>query len=456
MTKKSKKRVFIKRLGCPKLDVDIDYLEGGFVNREVQLTRDPDEADAVLISTCAFIEPAKIEAIDTILEAVRWKEEQKNRKVYVTGCMPERYPTELAKEIPEVDGWYGFGKWRNILEELAGADPQLEDTSVCQPSSRMAGKIPDAVERLLSRERVSSSDYHAFVKISEGCNRHCAYCAIPKIRGPYKSRPEKDILREIERLLDLGTKEIILIGQEVNSYGKDLSGRESIEKLLPEVGELIHKKLPDGWLRVLYTHPPLFNEAFITALRDTPNLVPYLDFPIEHADDTVLKAMGRRTTWKQMRHWIERLREEIPGIVLRTSVIVGHPGEGAKQFENLLERLNEAAIERVGIFRFSPEEDTPAAMMDPVDEGELDSREAEAQSLSYELSENWYQSCIGRDSIMLVESIDELGRLTGRSVWDAPEIDGDALLHGSVQPGHFVNGRIIDASPYTLEFSDGT
>jgi ribosomal protein S12 methylthiotransferase len=304
------------------------------------------------------------------------------------------------------------------------------------------------LEEMLSRLRRSDEQLVAYLKIAEGCDRRCAYCAIPDIRGPYQSRRPGSVLSEASRLLATGARELIVTAQEVNSWGRDLPGEERIETLLPRLGEMAAGA--GAWLRVLYTHPPLFTEEFIRALAETPALTPYLDFPIEHADDGVLKAMGRATTWDRMARWIDRLRGSIDGIALRTSVIVGHPGEGPGEFATLLERLDEVRFERLGVFRFSPEEGTRAEKHPAPSEEEAVRRELEVQELALEHAEVWYESRIGRRAEMLVETAGEDGIVRGRSVWDSPDIDGEAVYLGEAAPGDFVTGRVTAAEPHLM------
>lgn len=441
------RRVYLHRLGCPKLDVDNDLVEGGIGKLGARLVDSSDDADTVIVSTCAFIGDAQQEAVEAMLEAVAWKELDSSRMVYVTGCMPARYRTELAKEVPEVDGWFGSGETAELLRSIDATEAgKLLNETTSKPSDH-PGRYNRDLEDVLAALRRVEGKTTAYLKIAEGCNRRCAYCAIPTIRGPYQSRRPGSILSEANRLLMQGVREIIVTAEEVNSWGRDLGDGSTIETLLPKLGEEVAKK--DGWLRVLYTHPPLFNESFVRALADTPALVPYLDFPIEHADDRVLKAMGRGTTWDFMQRWIDLLRETIDGIALRTSVIVGHPGEGEAEFATLLERLDAARFDRLGVFRYSPEEGTRASLKDAVSEDEALARADEVMELALDHATDWYASRIGQEVDVLLETIEEK-TLLGRSVWDAPDVDGDVLWSGEGSPGDIRRGIVTDAEPFVL------
>ncbi len=442
MKSSSSKSVYIHRLGCPKVEADLDGLHSLLASNRIEVQDEAESADIAIISSCAFILDSRSEAIDAILEAVSWKAERPDRQIFVTGCLPIHYRDELAAEIPEVDGWYQFNEWQMLLNRIAAASDQ--DNTV---AGIHCGQVTPLVETGIAKHRHGLGPFHAYLRISEGCNRRCSYCAIPSMRGPYRSKPEQLVLTEAKQLLASGVKELILVAQEVNSYGKDLEQASSIERLLGELGNELEKVQGKRWLRILYTHPPLMTEPFIKALAGTPGLVPYLDFPIEHADDTVLKAMRRGTTWAKMRGWIDLLRDSIPDIALRTSIIVGHPGEGPQEFDTLLNRLEEARFERLGVFRYSPEENTFATTQEAPDEDEAFEREAEVLALTEELAEQWYQSRIGKRTEVLIESV-EGTELSGRTVWDAPDIDGDAIILSRGKPGDMVTGIITEAEPY--------
>ncbi len=443
--KKTLKKIYCIQLGCPKLEVDQEYMNGGLIRHGVDFVDSADEADAVIVSTCGFIDDARREAVDSILEAISWKEEDNKRQVFVTGCMAARYRDELISELPEVDGVFAFNEWNQALSMMSGQSFSVVHST---SGSIHPGKIPPDLEHELFTTRQQMDQSYAYVKIAEGCNRRCSYCAIPDIRGPYQSRPFADVIEEVDRILNQGIREVILIGQEINSYGKDLGGSVSIETLLEHVGAKIENE--KGWLRLLYTHPPLFTDQFVRAISETPALVPYLDFPIEHADDSVLKVMGRGTTWKRMRHWIERLRESIPDIALRTSVIVGHPGEGTKEFENLLRRLEEVKFARLGVFRYSPEEGTRGFAMDAPSSEEAAIREDEIHSLIIDQADQWYESKIGQTVDIIIDSNGSGTDLVGRTVWDAPEIDGEVQLQGNYNTGTIIKSKLVDGEPYVF------
>jgi ribosomal protein S12 methylthiotransferase len=444
--------IYLHRLGCSKLDVDHDLLSAGLRERGGRFVDAADDADTVIISTCAFIGDARAEAVEAMLEGAQWRDQDFQRKLYVTGCLPARYRDTLANDLPEVDGWYGPGEFDRLLTDL---DPDSPLTSDDEPGETPhPGRMNRSLSNVLGNLREVDEGVVAYLKIAEGCDRRCAYCAIPNIRGPYTSRRPGSILSETSRLLAGGAKEIIVTAQEINSYGRDLKDGTAIHHLLPRMGKLVADA--GGWLRVLYTHPPLFDEEFVLALADTPALTPYLDYPVEHTDDSVLRSMGRATTWDAMKHWIDRLRETIVDIALRTSIIVGHPGEGPEEFATLIERLDDVRFERLGVFRYSPEEGTRSLRLDAPSEDEAIQREQVVQELAFEHADAWYESKIGQSCDVLVERIDEeSGRSTGRTVWDAPDIDGEVELSEHVDPGTIVRGTIRAGEPYLFSFEPG-
>lgn len=445
------KNIYLHRLGCPKLDVDNDLLTGGLKESGYRFVDGAEEADTVIISTCAFIGDARAEAVEAMLEGAQWKADDPRRTLYVTGCLPARYSDTLKRDLPEVDGWYGPGQSDTLLRVFRSPlASDLDNLNVNESEEKPhPGRMSARLQDLLGQLRMVDEGVTAYLKIAEGCDRRCAYCAIPDIRGPYTSRRPGSILSEASRLLASGARELIVTAQEINSYGRDLGADVTIESLLPRLGELVARE--DGWLRVLYTHPPLFTESFVRALAETPAMTPYLDFPIEHADDSLLRSMGRGTTWSAMQRWIDLLRETVEDIALRTSVIVGHPGEGPREFATLLERLEETGFERLGVFRYSPEEGTRAAKREAPDEDEAVRRELEVQELALEQAQNWYEGRVGKQARVLVERVDETGQAIGRTQWDAPDIDGDALLTADATPGTFVRGRIVAGEPYRMK-----
>ncbi|MBZ0264446.1 30S ribosomal protein S12 methylthiotransferase RimO [bacterium] len=440
--------VYVHRLGCPKLDVDQEYLNNGLKNRGITFVTEPEAADTLIVSTCAFIGDARKEAVESILEGIEWKKEVSGRRIFVSGCLPVRYESELAVELPEVDGWYGFGKWQQALDHITSLSSVAITPSKSQSDQT---KIPSSLESTLSRLPRSTSSPYAYLKIAEGCNRRCSYCAIPSIRGAYRSRSVSDIINECHTLIESGTSEIIVIAQEINSYGNDLDGKDSINSLLPLIGEQFDKLGKQGWLRILYTHPPLFDDAFIDSLRNTPHLVPYIDFPIEHADNSVLRAMRRATTWEKMSDWIDKLRTNIPEIALRTSVIVGHPGEGEGEFETLLQRLEETKFDHIGVFQYSPEEGTHAETLKQIPQEIRAAREDQLQELIYDQAEERAEGLLNKQVEVLLEEYNETEKVwTGRSIWDAPDIDWQVTFDGVGKKGELIEGRIIAAEPWHL------
>ncbi len=442
MTAAPAPRIYIHRLGCPKVEADLDSLAGLLRRKGAKLVDAAEKADVAVISTCAFILDSRAEAVDAILEAARWKEEKPGRRVYVTGCLPILHHAILVDEIPEVDGWFQFNQLEALIE-AATSDKTVEPPQIIVPP----GQVTPSFEVLSAENRGRVETQYAYLRIAEGCDRRCAYCAIPGMRGAYRSKPFDVVLTEARRLLDSGVRELILVAQEVNSYGKDLDGAVSIEALLDRLDKLLEQAEGKRWLRILYTHPPIFSEEFVQALGRTTHLVPYLDFPIEHADDSVLRAMRRGVTWKKMRRWIDRLRETIPDIALRTSIIVGHPGERAREFDTLLARLEEVKFERLGVFSFSREDNTHAGGLAAVDGDEAFRREAQVQLMAEEQAEAWYETKIGAQTELLVEHVKN-GHVYGRTPWDAPDIDGDAIARIKAKPGDILTGTITEVAPY--------
>ncbi|MBD3167556.1 30S ribosomal protein S12 methylthiotransferase RimO [bacterium] len=433
--------VYLVRLGCPKAEADHDGLLSELRQLGAVIADDPEDADTLILSTCAFLHAARAEAVDTILEGVDWKGAVPGRRLFVTGCMPSRYPQELVQELPEVDGFFPFAEWKQALASIV----QSKKDQTPDEATHI-GQLPRSLEERLFRARTLENPVFAYIRIAEGCDRRCSYCAIPSFRGPYRSRPEVGILDEADRLLELGVRELIVVAQEINSYGHDLGDGSSIERLLPKLGERAMKA--GAWLRILYTHPPRVTDTFIDALAATPALVPYVDFPVEHADDSVLKAMRRGTTWAKMMHAAERMREKIPHLALRTSIIVGHPCEGEHEFRTMLKRLEEAAFERIGVFRYSPEVGTHAATLDAPHDKTAMEREAEALLLAEEIASGWYREQVGSRVEVIAEGVDEDGVRVGRTVWDAPEVDGIALIDGSLDIGRIADARITGGEPF--------
>ena len=420
----AKEKIAFISLGCAKNLVNSEQMMCLLADAGYELVSEPDGADAVVINTCGFIDAAKSEAIDNILEMAELKAAGRLGKIIVTGCLSERYRAEVRTELPEVDALVGVGSFGEIVDvvrdTLSGAKPD-----------RFGDKNApvDEVGRFLT-----SGPGWAYLKIAEGCNNCCAFCAIPAIRGRYRSRPMENILAEARGLAEAGCHELIIIAQDITRYGTDLYGRRRLAELCRELSKI------DGveWLRLHYLYPDEFDDELITEIADNPKIVKYLDIPIQHINDAILKRMNRRGTGGEIRALLRSLRERIPGVVLRTSLITGLPGEGEAEFEELCEFLREARIERVGVFPFSPEEGTPAEKMpDRVDAEEAQRRAELIMDFQQGIMEDFYASRIGKTLPVLCTDIDGAYRV-GRSEADSPEIDGVVYFEGEALPGEIV------------------
>lgn len=419
-------------LGCAKNLVNSEQMlyllsEAGF-----EIVSSVENADAVVINTCGFIESAKSEAIDNILELAELKNEGKLGKIIVCGCLPERYKGEIMRELPEIDALVGVGSFGDIAgvvkDALAGATPL-----------RFGDKHApvDETDRV-----VSTGPGWAYIKIAEGCDNRCAFCVIPSIRGKFRSRPMEGILREAEELAGLGVKELIIVAQDITHYGLDLYGKRTLSALLRALTKI------DGieWLRLHYLYPDEMDDELIELISTEPKILKYLDIPIQHINNGILKRMNRRGSGDDIRSLFKKLRERVPGLVLRTSLIAGLPGEGEDEFEQLCEFLRETRIERAGVFPFSPEEGTPAAdMPDRVDEDTAARRAELVMELQAGIMDEFNERRIGRQLKVLCEGFDRYAECWyGRSEADSPDVDGKVFFTGSGVPGEFVTVRITD------------
>ena len=413
-------------LGCPKNLVNSEQMiylmsEAGFA-----LVPDPDGADLVIINTCGFLDSAKSEAIDSILEMAQLKAEGRLGKIIVTGCLPERYKADFLSELPEVDAVLGVGSFGDIVD-AAKAVIAGKDFSAFADNSASVDEIPRVV---------TTGPSWAYLRIAEGCNNFCAFCAIPYIRGRYRSRPMENILEEAKDLALHGIKEIIIIAQDITRYGTDLYGRRCLAQLCREIAKI------DGveWIRLHYLYPDQFDDELIDEIASNSKIVKYLDIPIQHINDSILKSMNRRGTGDDIRSLFRKLRKRIPGLVLRTSLIAGLPGEGETEFEELCTFLREAKIERAGVFPFSPEDGTPAALMPHPDADVAQHRADLIMELQQPVMDNFLSGFIGKELQVLCEGFDdEAGMLYGRSYADSPDIDGYVMFKGCCADGDFTN-----------------
>ena len=418
-------------LGCAKNLVNSEQMlylmsEAGFT-----LVPEAEGADLAIVNTCGFIDAAKTEAIDNILELAELKKQGKLGGLIVTGCLAERYKDSILSELPEIDAVLGVGNFKDIV---AAANTVMEGRNLSLFGSNSAPV--DEIPRV-----VSTGPAWAYLRIAEGCNNFCAFCAIPYIRGRYRSRSMENILEEARDLAAHGVKELIVIAQDITRYGTDLYGKRSLAALCRELAKI------EGieWIRLHYLYPDQFDDELIDEIASNDKIVKYLDIPIQHINDGILKAMNRRGTGGEIRSLFKTLRERIPGLVLRTSLISGLPGEGEAEFEELCDFLKEARIERVGVFPFSPEEGTPAASMPHVDEAEAQRRADLIMELQAPIMDDYCNSFLGKTIRVLYEYYDEeSGYHVGRSYADSPDIDGLVLFSGDCAEGDMVDVLITD------------
>ena len=422
-------------LGCAKNLVNTEQMMALTRDAGYELVSDPEGADVAVLNTCGFIDSAKSEAIQNILELAALKDAGKLGKLLVAGCLSQRYQDELEQEMPEVDGVLGTGSYTDIVSTLE------EVTAGGHP--RRFGDIDHTEED--GARVVSTPPYTAYLKIAEGCDNRCSYCIIPYLRGRYRSRSMESLLAEAKALADRGVQELIVIAQDITRYGTDLYGRRRLGELLTELC-----KLPFHWIRLHYLYPDEVDDDLIDVIAREHKILKYIDIPLQHINDGILKAMNRRSTKAEIIALLNKLRQRLPGLVLRTSLICGLPGEGEAEFEELCEFLQDAGIERAGIFQFSPEEGTPAAVMEHQVEPETAARRVELLvELQSRVMDAYNESRLGETLEVLCEGFDpEMGCYAGRSYADSPDVDGRVFFTaaGLVPAGTFVNVRITGTS----------
>ena len=424
-------KVSLISLGCPKNQVAAEQMLAALSAAGHEITSDPAEAEAVVVNTCAFIEDAKQEAIDTLLEAAELKN-GRLKTLLCAGCLAQLYGGEVMAELPEVDGVVGVGSCDKIAAALESA-ARGERPVYMDPND---APVQEA-ERL-----VCTGPAWAYLLIAEGCDNRCSYCLIPSIRGPFRSRPMPAILDEARSLAARGYKEIILVAQDLTHYGADFKDGTDLAALLRELCAV------DGleWLRLHYLYPRELNDELIEVIASEPKIVKYLDIPIQHINDEILRKMNRRDRGADIRALLKKLRERIPGLVLRTSLITGLPGEGEAEFEELCEFLREARIERAGVFPLSPEEGTPAAKMPHVDTETARERAETVLSLQAEIMDEWESSLAGSVIEAMCDEYDpETGTARGRAYFDSPGVDGSVVFPGPCMPGSIVQLRVLSA-----------
>ncbi|MCI7727522.1 MAG: 30S ribosomal protein S12 methylthiotransferase RimO [Clostridiales bacterium] len=433
-------------LGCAKNQVDCERMMYRVQEAGHTVKEDIVGSDVVVINTCGFIDSAKSEAIDYILQTAQLKAEGLVGKILVTGCLSQRYQGDITKEMPEVDGILGTGSYTEIVPAI---EALLEDKAVSD-----FGSI-DAPEQETGRI-VTTPEHYAFIKIAEGCDNRCAYCIIPKLRGKYRSRQLDDILYEARLLADSGVKELMVVAQDTSRYGTDFPEHK---RLLPELLRRLCEIEGLHWIRVHYVYPDEIDDELIEVMASEPKIVKYLDIPIQHCNSKILKRMNRRGDGDFLRQLLAKLRVKIPGLVIRTSLITGLPGEGEEEFKELCDFLRETKMERVGAFAFSPEEGTPAAEMEHVDAETAQKRAEIVEMLQSEIMDEWSASMIGKTLEVLVDGYDEEAeQFYGRTYADSPDIDGRVWIASDepVQEGEFVMVTIDgcregDLSGYVVE-----
>lgn len=431
------KHVSIVTLGCSKNDIDSGQMRGVLDESRFAFTDQVEEAEVIVVNTCGFIDAAKEESIDTILDLAKLKEIGKLETLLLAGCLAQRYPEELLEAIPEADGILGPGHIRSINEAIVEAE---DHEKPIYASSLENNYLEDA-----RREEVSVTEY---VKISEGCNNRCSYCIIPYLKGNNRSRSMENIVDEIRYLVENGTREVILIGQNTTDYGIDLYGRYALVDLLKALRSIDDLR----WVRILYAYPDHFDDALIEEMKENPKILPYIDIPIQHVADSVLKRMNRKTDRRAIETLITRLRSAMPDIAIRSTFLLGFPGETDEDFQEVLDFLEEYPLDRAGAFAYSREEGTPAATMeDQVDDAVKEQRVDAFMSLQMDVSEALMEKHVGRVLDVLITELTEEGAL-GRSYLDAPDIDGEIVIYTdkNLSVGDFIKVEITESTAYDL------
>ena len=435
------RKVGMISLGCPKNQVDAEIMLKKLVDAGYILVQEADKADVVIVNTCGFIEDAKKESIDAILEMADFKSDGLLQKIIVTGCLAQRYADEIFSEIPEVDGVIGIGANADIV---AACDALFE-------SDEQYSSFPEKEELPLNGGRIlTTPEYTAYLKIAEGCSNRCSYCAIPSIRGDFRSREMEDVLEEAKMLCEKGVKEIILVAQDTTKYGEDIYGELKLPELLRELNKIENLQ----WIRLLYCYPDRITDELIDAIAENEKVCHYIDIPMQHADGEVLKAMNRKGDKESLLALVEKIRAKIPDVVLRTTFITGFPGETEEAFTTLSEFVNEAKLDRVGCFAYSREEGTPAYDFDNQIDPEVAAERAEViMNQQYTIAEAKLDECIGKTLDVLVEGYDPYtDSYYGRTYMDAPDIDNNVILTSGyrIDDGDIVPVEIFDKDEYSL------
>ena len=434
-------KILFISLGCDKNLADSEEMLGLLTAGGHEITDDETQADAIVINTCCFIKDAKEESVETILEMAEYKKTGSCHALIVTGCMAQRYQKEIIEEVPEVDAVLGTTSYGNIVKALeeAVAGNHFEEF-------RDIDYLPDTG----SKRVLTTGGHFGYLKIAEGCDKHCTYCIIPKLRGKFRSVPMERLIAQAEDMAEQGVKELILVAQETTVYGKDLYGKKSLHILLKKLCEIRGIR----WIRILYCYPEEIYDELIETIRDEKKICHYLDIPIQHASDRILKRMGRRTSKQELIDIVGKLRKEIPDIVLRTTLITGFPGETEEDHEEMKEFVDEMEFDRLGVFTYSPEENTPAAeMADQVPEEVKEERRDELMELQQEISYDRGQDRIGQELLVMIEGkVADESAYIGRTYGDAPKVDGYIFVQTGelLMTGDFAKVRVTGALEYDL------
>lgn len=434
-------KILFISLGCDKNLSDSEEMLGLLTANGHEIVDSEEEADVIVINTCCFIHDAKEESVNTILEMAEYKKSGTCKALIVTGCMAQRYKEEITQEIPEVDAVLGTTSYGDIVKALN----EVQAGNVFQ-EFRDINELPEDCGRRV----ITTGGHFGYLKIAEGCDKHCTYCIIPKLRGNYRSVPMERLIQEAKDLAEQGVKELILVAQETTLYGKDIYGEKSLHKLLRELCKV------DGirWIRILYCYPEEIDDNLIQVMKEEKKLCHYLDLPIQHANDEILKRMGRRTSKAQLEEIIGKLKREIPDITLRTTLITGFPGETEEQHEELKAFVDEMEFDRLGVFTYSPEEDTPAAEMpDQIPEEVKEDRQAEIMELQQEIAFAQAEDMIGEEVLVMIEGkVADENAYVGRTYKDAPGVDGLIFINTDeeLMSGDFARVKVTGAVEYDL------
>ncbi|MCB9247995.1 MAG: 30S ribosomal protein S12 methylthiotransferase RimO [Ignavibacteriales bacterium] len=421
----NKNKIEIITLGCSKNVVDSERLARQLIANNFEISDTSENSDSIIINTCGFIDAAKEESINTILEAVNLKKQGKIKKVVVAGCLSERFKSELQKEIPDVDVFFGTEDYEGIVKEFGG----------------------NLKKELLGERELTTPKHYAYLKISEGCDNPCSFCAIPLMRGLHKSKPMEELLYEVKSLAAKGVKELIIIGQDTTDYGKDIYGKRNVAELLNKISQV--KGIE--WIRLLYAYPSHFPDELIDEIANNPKICKYIDIPLQHISDSVLKSMRRGITKKSTVNLLQKLKSRIPDLALRTTFIIGYPNETEKDFEELKEFVQEIQFDKVGVFDYSVEENTPSFILgNPVSDELKEERKTELMEIQKEISFNKNKSLVGKKIKVIIDDI-EGEYFVGRTERDAPEVDGEVLIKSDekmLKLGDIYYVEIIDCNDY--------